>query len=141
MVSVNGSLIIQIINFLFLFFVLNLVLFKPVRKILLERREKISGLEGGVEQLSKEALDQDRAYKEGLKMARKKGLQQKEIFVEQASKEEKEIIDKINKKAQTNLAEIRSKVAKESENARVALEKEVDVFAGAIAEKILGRAC
>lgn len=141
MVSVNGSLIIQIINFLFLFFVLNLVLFKPVRKILLERREKISGLEGEVEQLSKEALDQDRAYKEGLKMARKKGLQQKDIFVEQASKEEKEIIDKINKKAQANLAEIRGKVAKESENARVALEKEVDVFAGAIAEKILGRAC
>ncbi len=141
MVSVNGSLIIQIINFLFLFFVLNLVLFKPVRKILLERREKISGLEGELKQLSKEALDQDRAYKEGLKMARKKGLQQKDIFVEQASKEEKEIIDKINKKAQANLAEIRSKVAKESENARVALEKEVDVFAGAIAEKILGRAC
>ncbi len=141
MVSVNGSLIIQIINFLFLFFVLNLVLFKPVRKILLERKEKVSGLEGGVEQLSKEALDQDRAYKEGLKMARKKGLQQKEIFVEQASKEEKEIIDKINKKAQANLAEIRNKVAKESDNARVALDKEVDVFAGAIAEKILGRAC
>jgi len=141
MVSVNGSLIIQIINFLFLFFVLNLVLFKPVRKILLERKEKVSGLEGGIEQLSKEALDQDRAYKEGLKMARKKGLKQKEIFVEQASKEEKEIIDKINKKAQANLAEIRGKVAKESENARVALDKEVDVFAGAIAEKNLGRAC
>jgi len=141
MVSVNGSLIIQIINFLFLFFVLNLVLFKPVRKILLERREKISGLEGGIVKSSDEAVAQDQAYKEGLKMARKKGLQQKEIFVEQASKEEKEIIDKINKKAQANLAEIRGKVAKESENARVALEKEVDVFAGAIAEKILGRAC
>ncbi len=141
MVSVNGSLIIQIINFLFLFFVLNLVLFKPVRRILLERKEKISGLEGGIEKSSEEALAQDQAYKEGLKMARKKGLQQKEIFVEQASKEEKEIIDKINKKAQANLAEIRGKVAKESENARVALEKEVDVFAGAIAEKILGRAC
>jgi len=141
MVSVNGSLIVQIINFLFLFFVLNLVLFKPIRKILLDRKGKISGLEGRIEKFSSEALDKDKAYKEGLKGARKKGLQQKEIFVEQASKEEKEIIDKINKKAQANLAGIRGQVAKESENARVALEKEVDVFAGAIAEKILGRAC
>ncbi len=141
MVNVNGSLIVQIINFLFLFFVLNLVLFKPIRKILLERKGKIAGLEGGIEKFSSEALDRDKAYKEGLKMARKKGLQQKKTFVEQASKEEKEIIDKINKKAQANLAEIRGKVAKESENARIALEKEVDVFAGAIAEKILGRAC
>ncbi len=141
MVSVNGSLIIQIINFLFLFFVLNMVLFKPVRKILLERKGKITGLEGGIETLSSEALAKEQAYKDGLKAARKKGLQQKETFVEQASKEEKEIIEKINKQAQANLAEIRSKVAKESENARIALEKEIDTFAGAIAEKILGRAC
>ncbi len=141
MVSVNGSLIIQIINFLFLFFVLNMVLFKPVRKILLERKEKIAGLEGGIERLSSEALSKDRAYKDGLKAARKKGLRQKEDFVKQASKEEKEIIEKINKQAQDKLAEIKDKVVKESEKARIALEKEVDLFAGAIAEKILGRAC
>lgn len=141
MVSVDGSLLIQIINFLFLLFVLNLVLFKPIRKILLERKEKISGLEKGIESLSTQANDQDQAYKDGLKGARTEGLKMKESFVEKASQEEKEIIDRINKKAQSSLAEIRAQVAEETEKARVILETEVDFFARAIGEKILGRAC
>lgn len=141
MVSVDGSLLIQIINFLFLLFVLNLILFKPIRKILLDRKEKIQGLEQGISSLETRAVDQDQAYKDGLKKARTAGLKQKETFVEQASQEEKEIIDRINKTAQSNLAKIRTQVAEETEKARVALEAEVEQFSKIIGEKILGRAC
>ncbi len=141
MVSVDGSLFIQIINFLFLLYVLNLVLFKPIRRVLLERREKITGLQEGVESLSAESVEKDEAYKDGLKGARAEGLKQKETFVEQASQEEKEIIERINKKAQANLAEIRLQVAEETKKAQSALEQEIDTFARAIGEKILGRAC
>ncbi len=141
MVSVDGSLGIQIINFLFLLCVLNLVLFKPIRSILLERKKKMEGLEEGAEKLTSEAVAKDQAYQEGLKGARAEGLKQKETFVEDASQEEKEILDRINKKAQENLAEIRAQVAEETDKARIVLEKEIDFFAKAIGEKILGRAC
>lgn len=141
MVSVDGSLFVQIINFLFLLYVLNRVLFKPIRKMLLDRKEKVDGLQQGVENLSAQAVEKGDAYEEGLKKARAEGLKQKEVFVEAASQEEKEIIDTINKKAQANLAEIRGKVADETRKARSALEKEIDTFAKAIGEKILGRAC
>ncbi|ACN16588.1 AtpF3 [Desulforapulum autotrophicum HRM2] len=141
MVSVDGSLFIQIINFLFLLFVLNLILFKPIRKVLLERKEKINGLEQGIESLENQAVSQDQAYKDGLKEARTIGLKKKEAFVGEASQEEKEIIDRINKTAQSNLAQIRTQVAEETEKARVALEAEVELFSKAIGEKILGRAC
>jgi F-type H+-transporting ATPase subunit b len=141
MVSVDGSLFIQIINFLFLLFVLNRILFKPIRKVLLERKEKIHGLEQGVKSLENQAVDQDQAYKDGLKGARTIGLKKKEAFVEEASQEEKEIIDRINKTAQSNLAQIRTQVAEETQKARVALEAEVELFSKAIGEKILGRAC
>jgi F-type H+-transporting ATPase subunit b len=140
MVSVDGSLLIQIINFLFLLFVLNLILFKPIRKVLLERKEKIQGLEQGISSLETQAGDQDQAYKDGLKEARANGLKEKETFVEQASQEEKEIIERINKTAQSNLAKIRTQVIEETEKARVALEAEVELFSKAIGEKILGRA-
>ncbi len=43
------SLVYQMINFLILLFVLNQLLYKPIRKILLERKAKIQGLESGVE--------------------------------------------------------------------------------------------
>ena len=36
----DASVIIQIINFLFLIWVLNLIIFKPIRNILIQRKEK-----------------------------------------------------------------------------------------------------
>jgi F-type H+-transporting ATPase subunit b len=129
------------INFLVLLFMLNLVLYKPIRKVLLDRKAKVEGLENGVERASADLDSQKDSYKSGLREARSKGLKEKETFVEAASKEEKEIIDQINKKAQANLAQIKAQVASETEQARKTLEGEVEAYAKAIGEKILGRAC
>lgn len=135
------SLIIQMINFLVLLWVLNLVFFKPIRNIIIQRKEKVDSLENGISNLSKEVTEKDNAYKNGLKEARAQGLKKKEAYIEEASGEEKEIIDQINKKAQARLAEIKRQVADETEKARSELEKEVGTYARQIGEKILGRAC
>ncbi len=140
MISIDVSLLIQMINFLFLLWVLNLVLYKPIRGILLERKEKTSSLASGFEKASTLLTDQENKYKDGLKQARAEGLKKKEAFVEEASIEEKEIIDQINKKAQATLAEIKMQVAQETAEARKTLEKEIDAYAKSIGEKILGRA-
>ncbi len=137
----DGSTFIQLINFLVLLWILNLVFFKPVRKVLIQRKETIDGLEEGVEKLAQEVVEKDNAFKNGLKEARAKGLKEKEAFIEQASQEEKEIIEKINKQAQAKLAEIKEQVAKETEKARVELENNIKSYAREIGEKILGRAC
>ena len=135
------SLVYQMINFLVLLFVLNLVLYKPIRNVLLERKAKIEGMQNGAGKAQSDLVAGEDAYNNGLKQARSKGLKSKEAFIEEASKEEKEIIDRINKKAQANFAEIKKQVAQETEQARKALEAEVDAYAKAIGEKILGRAC
>ncbi len=135
------SAVYQMINFLVLLFVLNLVLFKPIRNVLLERKAKIDGMQNGAEKAASDLVAGEDTYKSGLKEARSKGLKEKEVFVDEASKEEAEIIDRINKKAQANLAEIKKQVADETEQARKSLEAEVEVYAKAIGEKILGRAC
>ncbi len=135
------SLVYQMINFLILLFVLNLVLYKPIRNVLLERKAKIEGMQEGAQKASNDLVAGEDAYKDGLKQARSKGLKEKETFIEAASQEEKEIIDRINKKAQANLVEIKKQVAEETEQARKTLETEVEAYAKAIGEKILGRAC
>ncbi|MBU2630155.1 MAG: ATPase [Proteobacteria bacterium] len=135
------TLVYQMINFLVLLFVLNLVLYKPIRKVLLERKAKIEGMQNGAQKAASDLVAGEDAYKDGLKKARSKGLQKKEAFVAEASQEEKEIIDRINKKAQANLADIKKQVAQETEQARKVLEGEVEAYAKAIGEKILGRAC
>jgi F-type H+-transporting ATPase subunit b len=135
------SLVYQMINFLVLLFVLNLVLYKPIRNVLLERKAKIEGMQIGAEKAASDLVAGEDAYKDGLKQARSEGLKEKETFIEEASKEEKEIIDRINKKAQANLAQIKTQVADETAQARKVLEDEVEAYAKAIGEKILGRAC
>lgn len=134
------SLVYQMINFLILLFILNQLLYKPIRKVLLERKAKIQGLESGVEKANADLSSQETSYKDGLRQARTEGLKKKEAFVEEASKQEREIIDQINQKAQANLARIKKQVTDETEQARKTLENEVEVFAKAIGEKILGRA-
>jgi len=140
MISIDASVFIQIINFLFLIWILNLILFKPIRNIIIQRKEKFSGLEEGIESALEKAESQDQAFVAGIKEARTKGLKQKEVLLQAASDEEKEIIGKINDKAQAELAKVREQIASEAETARQTLMKEVDSFAGIISEKILGRA-
>jgi F-type H+-transporting ATPase subunit b len=56
-----------------------------------------------------------------------------------AQNEEKQLIEKINKKAQEDLVQMRDKIAKDAESVRISLQNEVGTFAAAIGQKILGR--
>ena len=140
MISVDGSLFIQIINFLFLIWALNFVLYKPIRNILIQRKEKVAGLEQNIDVCNKEIKEKDDAFISGLKEARVNGTKEKEALIEAATDEEKKIIEEINKKAQADFADVRERVAKDAEIVRVALQKELDNIATAISHKILGRA-
>ena len=139
-VTPDGSAFIQIINFVFLIWVLNILLYRPIRKILAQRKEKIDGLELSIETSDKDALEKDKAFSAGIKEARTRGFKEKETLMQQAMDEEKKIIADINSKAQTELAETRNKIKSEAEAARESLQKEVDNFADQICQKILGRA-
>jgi F-type H+-transporting ATPase subunit b len=140
MVSIDGSLFIQIVNFIFLIFVLNIILYKPIRKVLIQRKEKITGLEQRIDMVGKDIKEKDGAFSMGIKEAKAKGLTEKGVLLQQAADEESEVIEKINKKAQADLAEIRTKIAKDVESVGESLRQELDSFANAIGQKILGRA-
>jgi len=140
MVDINVTLIIQIVNFLILILALNHFLYKPIRNILAQRKGKISGLEESVKQAEENVVKKDSALESGLKKAREKGLKEKDECENTAHQEEIKLIEKINEKARTDLAEIREKVSHETQSVRSALLKEIDSFADEISRKILGRA-
>ena len=140
MIKIDTSVIVQMVNFIFLILVLNMVLFKPVRKILRQRKEKVDGLEENIESFQKDAQEKDASYLSGIKEARLRGLEEKEKLLQSAADEEKRIIARINEKAQADLEAVRKKVAEDAEKVSTALKGEIDSFAQAIKEKILGRA-
>ena len=140
MVSVDGSVFIQIVNFLFLIWALNIVLYRPIRSVLLQRKEKVDGLQQKIGAISDDAKEKDEAFSRGIREARAKGLKQKEALMAEAAETEKQLVDEINAKAQANLVAVREKIAADAAGVRASLEKEIDVFSDAIGQKILGRA-
>ncbi len=140
MVEINGSVLIQIVNFLVLLFILNIVLYKPIRSILKQRKQKIDGMENSIALTNQEAESKNEAFAGGLKEARLKGQAHKESLLQAAQNEEKAIVAKINAEAQEQLTQVKDKIAGDVNSVRVALEKEIDSFADAITRKILGRA-
>jgi len=139
MISVDQSVFIHIINFLFLIWALNAILYKPIRQILIKRKEKVSGLDQKIKTFLEDAEQKDLAYAAGLKAARAKGLKEKDVFLQSAAEEERKIIEQIDLKNQAIFAEVQVKIRKDAEAAKAALLQEVDVFAEAISQKILGR--
>lgn len=140
MINVDGSVFIQIANFIFLIWVMNMILYKPIRKALLQRKEKVADLERSISDFNTQALEKENAFASGIKEARANGLKEKQALIQSGSDEEKIIVENINKKAQVELVSSRDKIAKDAESVRISLQKELDTFVNAIGQKILGRA-
>jgi F-type H+-transporting ATPase subunit b len=134
------SVLFQIANFLFLLWALNTILYRPIRKIILQRKEKVESFESTIDAYNQDIQEKDQAFIAGQRAARAKGVKEKEALLTEAAEEEKKIIADVNAKAQQELAEIRDKIAQDMDAVRGALQEKVDEFASDIGQKILGRA-
>ena len=140
MIDINWTVLPQMINFLILIFALNLVCYKPIRKILLDRKATVDGLTNNIASAAEQSEEKDKAYAQGVREARAKGQKEKDALLQEAGDEEKVIVGKIMDKAREDMAAIKEQISKETAEVKAALEKEVDAFADAITQKILGRA-
>jgi F-type H+-transporting ATPase subunit b len=136
----DKSVVIQLINFIFLIIILNILLYKPIRKIIAQRKEKFSDLQNHIDQSTQDAQEKNDAFNAGVRDARSKGAAEKEARIQAGAEEEKRVIDEISQKNQADLQEIRVKIAADTEKVRESLQAEVDAFAADIGQKILGRA-
>ena len=75
MVSVDVSLIVQIINFIILIFLLNFVLYKPIRNILAQRKQKVDGFQKDIDTCIESAKEKEEAFSQGIKNARAPGTE------------------------------------------------------------------
>lgn len=139
MIEINWTLLIQIVNFLILIFFLNLIVYKPIRSMLKQRKSKFENLENDIVAIGADAEMRNQSFGDGIKAARQEGQSQKEAMLKAAADEEKNIVAQINAKSQEEMAAMKKIIARDINEVRNALEKEIDVFADAIAIKILGR--
>lgn len=140
MIKVDWTLGLQIFNFLVLLFILNTVLYRPLRGVLAKRKEAIEGDHGRARDLQQQIDEKMARYQEQLQAARIKGNEERAQLRAAASKEEAEILGVAHHSASEKLQQLKARVAAEADQARTALRRDVDQIAVQVASRILGRA-
>jgi F-type H+-transporting ATPase subunit b len=139
MLNIDYTLIIQIANFLFLLFILNILLYKPIRQILSQRKEEIDSFVGMIGEFEDKFAQSKKALEENKAEATKDGLKEKEALKGEGSDQEKSLLKAATSESSEKLDQARDEIAASMVSARQTLEKELGRFSRELAQKILGR--
>jgi F-type H+-transporting ATPase subunit b len=133
MIMPDYTLFLQLANFLFLLFILNIILYRPIRQILGKRKAEVDGLQNSVSELEGKANRFAGELEEGMAKARKSGYQEKESLKHQG------VLKEAAAASGERTGQARAAMEKKLAEARGALETELSLFSKELAEKILGR--
>jgi F-type H+-transporting ATPase subunit b len=140
MLEINiDVLCIQIANFLFLLFLLNIIAYRPIRGILARRAEEMESMQQKAESLHAKFDENEKALKENIIQARREGFNVKEGIKQEGISQEKGMVQEASSKTFEKLNKAREEIDKNLISVRQALQGEVDQFSQELAEKILGR--
>ncbi len=139
MLEINFTLLLQVITFLLLVFLLNIILYRPIRKILAQRSEETDSLQGMIDEFQHRSEEGEKGIEEGMLQARKEGYVEKENLKGDGLEQEKGILQVANSRLEEKIGGARKELEKKISAARRALEGEMTNFSNELAEKILGR--
>jgi F-type H+-transporting ATPase subunit b len=134
-----GVLWLQIANFLVLLFVLNAIAYRPVRRVMSERRQRMDGLKERAEALGEQYEKDEKTLNENITSARREGFLVKERIKSQGLESEKGMLQDASGRTEERLLSARAEIDRMIAGARTSLKGEVDAFSREVAEKILGR--
>jgi F-type H+-transporting ATPase subunit b len=139
MIDIDWTLFVQILNFLVLVFLLNIVLFRPIRKILQARQARLAALAGDIDGLADSRQGILGEVDEQLIAARREGLGLRESLRQEGSQAESSLLEQVKKEVDAQWTKVEAKIKKDVGKAREALSAQAQDFAQALATKILGR--
>ena len=139
MIELNLAFFVQLINFGILVLVLNIFLYKPIRKVLAERRQVVDGARDKAASVDQEVQEKMSQYEARLHDAKAEATSRRAESLKQAQAEETAVLEKARAEATTSLGTIRDRVAKEAADARALLKQQAELLSIDISEKILGR--
>jgi F-type H+-transporting ATPase subunit b len=139
MIDIDWTIFAQLINFLLLVFLLNVVLFRPIRKIIRERQAKILTQESEINLLSVKGSSLEDEMKEKLAAARREGAGVRESLKQEGAQAEANLLEEVKKQVDIEWATVEKKIKADMDKARSSLQKQAQSFAQLLATKILGR--
>jgi F-type H+-transporting ATPase subunit b len=139
MIDIDWTLYAQIINFLLLVFLLNVVLFRPIRNALRERQAKLLAQEAEINLLTDQGRSLEDEILEELAAARRAGAGARETLKQEGAQAEATLLDEVKRQVELEWATVEKKIKADMAKARASLKTQTQSFAQLLATKILGR--
>jgi len=139
MISLDYSVVYQIILFVVLWLILNKVLFQPYMHLLEERERKTTGAQHDSTDLEYEGAKLKGQYEEKIAEAQAAGYAAKDAIVQDARQQREKILGEAREEAAKTLIRLRQEIAAAVEKERQLAASEVAVVASEMVSKVLGR--
>ncbi|MFI5323307.1 MAG: ATP synthase F0 subunit B [Thermodesulfobacteriota bacterium] len=139
LLSINKTVIIEIIIFIAAIFILNKLVFKPFIE-LIDRREKLTkGALNEAKEVEEKVKDIIREYETKINEARVVALEERSKIVKEAETAANGIISQAREETAGLVEEAKHKLETETQAIKEKLKGDVQILAKEIASKILGR--
>ncbi|HUJ19615.1 MAG TPA: ATP synthase F0 subunit B [Nitrospirota bacterium] len=140
MIDINVSVLYQLANFIVLLIVLNYILFRPIRQVMLDREQGISSALGEAKSAQDRMQNLLEQYNASLAEAKQKAAATFNAIYQQGLDAQRDMIAAERTKAGEMLDKARADVAAAAESARGELKREAERLSQEITSKLLGRA-
>jgi F-type H+-transporting ATPase subunit b len=120
-------------------FLLNVLLYRPIRKVLGQRRKEMDSLERAISDFDSKSESHEKELNENVIAASKEGTKEKEDIKAKGQEVEREMLQEAASSAEERIEKAKKDMNRMAEQARKSLELEVDLFSKDLAGKILGR--
>jgi F-type H+-transporting ATPase subunit b len=139
MISLDYSVIYQIVLFLVLLIVLSKVLFRPYLILLEERERKTTRAQHDLGELEHEGARLRAQYEDKIAQAQAAGYAAKEAILQEARQQREAVLNQARQEAMSILEGVRRELASQMQKERQLAATEIRTIAREMASKILGR--
>ncbi|MGD2124582.1 MAG: hypothetical protein PVG99_00790 [Desulfobacteraceae bacterium] len=139
MISINATLVLQVVHLLILVFILNRLMFRPILKLINERTEYIKKTKDQIEEIERETDRLKNEYLSRGKEARKVAVRERLELKSMGLAQVEELIEDSLRKVDSIREEGEKKAEKEVVTTRPLLEAEAKILAEEIIERVIGR--
>ena len=139
MINLDMAFVFQLVNFLVLVLLLNVFLFKPIRKQIADRAAQIDGAKQKSAAVDQEVQEKLASYEARMREIRAGAADERGVLKKEAQLQEAAILDKARAESAAALSSIKARVAQEAVEARRLLTESAESLSADICEKVLGR--
>lgn len=139
MIQIDWSVGAQLVTFLVLVFLLNMVLFRPIREALKARQARMDAQKSDIDFMETTGQGVDRETKDKLAAARREGVEARESLKQKGSEAEAALLEEIKREVNQEWSQVEERIKSDVARARKSLQTRTQSFAQSLASKILGR--